>query len=141
LQRGSFETDYGDLGAAENYLRQSRAVLEDDARIDTAWSMLLLKRSVETPSSPGAQADVAEAFRLLKAIMLDPSQNTPHTYVVFLSLGLRWLRTAPLARQEKLSLKEDLLHFGRTGSIRFRDTPEVTDTWDATERWLSTNFV
>lgn len=86
LQRGSFETDYGDLAAAENFLRQSRALLEDDSRIDTAWGMLLLKRSVELPTSPGAQADVAEAFGLLKAIMLDPSQNTPHTFVVFLNL-------------------------------------------------------
>lgn len=141
LQRGSFETDYGDLGSAENFLRQSRELLEDDARIDTAWSMLLLKRSVGSPNSPNAQADVTEAFSLLRSIMLDPRQNTPHTYVVFLTLGLKWLRTAPLRRQEKLALKEDLLHFGATGSIRFRDNPEVQDAWRAAERWLSTNFI
>ncbi|MFG6445308.1 hypothetical protein ACFXQA_08515 [Microbacterium sp. P07] len=141
LQRGSFETGFGDLGAAENFLRQSRALLEDDARIDTAWSMLLLKRSVGAPASPAAQADVTEALGLLKAIMLDPGQNTPHTYVVFLTLGLKWLRTAPLLRQEKLSLKEDLLHFGHIGSIRFRDNLEVQDAWTSTERWMTTNFV
>lgn len=141
LQRGSFETDYGDLGAAENFLRQSRALLEDDALVDTAWSMLLLKRSVDSPASPSAQGDVNEAFGLLRAIMSNPQQNAPHTFAVFLSLGLRWLRTAPMERQEKLALKDDLLHFGRIGSGRFRAVPEVADAWDSTERWLMTNFI
>ncbi|MCM3695206.1 P-loop NTPase [Microbacterium oleivorans] len=141
LQRGSFETDYGDFGAAENFLRQARALSEDDALVDTAWSMLLLKRSVDSPTSPSAQADVNVAIAILKGVMLDPQRNVPHTFAVFLSLGLRWLRSAPIARQEKLALKEDLLKFARIGSARFATNPEVRDNADAAERWLATNFV
>jgi hypothetical protein len=141
LQRGSFETDYGDHGAAENFLRQARALSEDDALVSTAWSMLLLKRSVDSPTSPSAQADVNEAFGLLKGVMSDPQRNVPHTFAVFLSLGLRWLRSAPIARQEKLALKEDLLKFAKIGSTRFATNPEVRDNADAAERWLATNFI
>ncbi|MHA7282545.1 ATP-binding protein [Arthrobacter sp. TMS2-4] len=142
LQRGSFETTYGDLSLAENFLRQARALAElDDARIDTAWSMLLLKRSVNNPTSPTAQAEITEAFKLLRSIMIDSSKNSPHTFTVFLTFGLRWLRTVSMSRQEKVSLKEDLVHFGRLALLRHRDEPEVQEACTATKRWLDTNVI
>lgn len=139
LQRGSFETDYGDLNSAENFLRQSRALLEDDARVDTAWSMLLLKRSVNSPSSPSAQEDVNEAFKLLQAVMADPTQNSPHTFVVYFKYALKWLRTAPLQQQEKASLRDDLRQWGKVASYRHRGAYDVEEAWRVAEAWLSLN--
>ncbi|WP_426624707.1 hypothetical protein ACPPVW_01000 [Leifsonia sp. McL0607] len=92
LQRGSFETTYGDLSSAENFLRQARALSPDDVWVDTAWSMLLMKKALRVPTAPDASVYAAEAFEIAIPIMKDTSKNAPHTFAVYLKYGLQWLR-------------------------------------------------
>ena len=139
LQRGSFETDYGDLPAADNFLRQARALASGDVLIDTAWAMLLLKRALLTPTRPDAAIRVQEAFDLLFPIMKNPESHSPHTFAVFLIFGLRWLKEGPLGVEEQRTLRKDLRYFGNMGEYRFPGASDVQDNWLAVQKWFATN--
>ena len=139
LQRGSFETDYGDLASADNFLRQAGALTTSDVLIDTAWAMLLLKRAMKTPAKPDAANLVQEAFDLLVPIMKDPDSRSPHTFAVFLIYGLRWLKEGPIGVEEQRKLREDLRLFGNMGAYRFPKTADVQDNWVVVQKWFATN--
>lgn len=139
LQRGSFETDYGDLSAADNFLRQARALDSDDVLIDTAWAQLSLKRSLTSASSPEASISVQEAFALLEPIMQNPENHSPHTFAVYLIYGLRWLKVAPLGTGEQRELRERLNYFGNMGARLYPDVDDVQDGWLTVQKWFATN--
>ncbi|PUB26817.1 hypothetical protein C8K30_10544 [Promicromonospora sp. AC04] len=139
LQRGSFETDYGDLSAADNFLRQARALASGDVLIDTAWAMLLLKRALTAATSSEAAIQVAEAFGLLVPIMQNPQNHSPHTYAVYLIYGLRWLKQGPLGVEEQRQLREHLRYYGNMGSRLFPDADDVQSSWTAVQKWFATN--
>lgn len=139
LQRGSFETDYGELSAAQNFLHQARQLAPNDVLVDTAWAMLLLKRALVDPALPASAHDASEAFSLLYPIMENPESHSPHTFAVFLIFGLRWLREAPLGMEEKRQLRDDLRRLGKIGSYRHPRTADVQEGWEAAQRWLATN--
>ena len=141
LQRGSFETDYGDLAPAENFLGQARALAPNDIKIDTAWAMLILKKALVKIDSPDAYTWAQEAFDLLRLIMRDANQNSPHTFAVFLNFGLRWLRAQDLGVEEQRSLRDELLYFGQQGAARFPRVSDVQDAWNRTRRWIATNAI
>lgn len=139
LQRGSFETDFGDLAAADNFLRQARALAPGDVLIDTAWAMLLLKRSLIAASTPDAAIRVREALDLLVPIMQNPDNHSPHTFAVYLIYGLRWLKEAPLGMEEQRQLREQLRYFGNMGARLFPDVDDVQSSWIAVQKWFATN--
>lgn len=139
LQRGSFETDHGDLPAADNYLRQAYALAPDDWFVDTAWAMLQLKKAVQEPMRADAHVLAEEALELLIPIMKNSDLESPHTFAVYQIWGLKWLRSANLGTQEEASLRDDLLYYGKIGSARFRQAADVQDSWNASRRWITTN--
>lgn len=141
LQRGSFETDYGSLAPAENFLQSARSLASDDIQIDTAWAMLILKKAVTDVHSPHAHGWAQEAFDLLKGIMKDQRHNSPHTFAVYLNFGLRWLRVQHLGVEEQRALRDDLLYYGQQGAARFPRVADVQEAWNQTRRWILTNAV
>lgn len=120
LQRGSFELESGDPNHAETYLRQAQALKEDDVKVETAWCYLLLKRALEGPVSSGSSNDAAEALHRLEAVLAAHPSSTPHTYDIYLRLGLRWLHMGALTRREKLDLLERLESRAKAGLAGFR---------------------
>ncbi|WP_146243263.1 hypothetical protein [Curtobacterium sp. MCBD17_021] len=141
LQRGSFETDYGSLVPAENFLGSARSLAPDDIQVDTAWAMLILKKAVTKADSPDAHGWAQEAFTLLRAIMKDDRRNSPHTFAVFLNFGLRWLRVQQLGVEEQRALRDELLYYGQIGASRFPRVADVQEAWNQTRRWIATNAV
>lgn len=139
LQRGSFETDYGDLISADNFLRQARALTDGDFLIDTAWAMLLLKRALKSLPAPDAATHIQDAFDLLVPIMKNPDNKSPHTFAVYLIFGLRWLKEGPLGLEEQSQLRDSLRYFGNMGSYRFPDVADVQENWVAVQKWFATN--
>lgn len=141
LQRGSFETDYGSLAPAENFLQSARSLASDDIQIDTAWAMLILKKAVTDVHSPHAHGWAQEAFDLLQGIMKDQRHNSPHTFAVYLNFGLRWLRLQHLGVEEQRAIRDDLLYYGQQGAARFPQVADVQEAWNQTRRWILTNAV
>lgn len=141
LQRGSFETDFGDLVLAENFLRQARVLAPEDVQIDTAWALLLLKKALNDLQGPDAHSLVEEAFGLLKPIMRNTASNSPHTFAIFLNFGLRWLQEQRLGNEEQRALRDDLLYFGRMGAGIHRRQLDVQEAWGTVQRYIATNAV
>lgn len=141
LQRGSFETDYGNLVLAENFLRQARVIAPDDVLIDTAWAMLLLKKALNDLQGMDAHALVEEAFGILKPIMRDTTSNSPHTFAIYLNFGLRWLREQRLGNEEQRLLRDELLYFGRVGAALHPRQPDVQEAWGSVQRYIATNAI
>lgn len=139
LQRGSFEIDCGNLRAAENFLQQARALAGKEVLVDTAWAMLLLKRSLLMPSSPEAPIRAEEAFDLLIPIMQNQHNESPHTFAVYLNHGLRWLQEGQLGFEDQRKLRQNLYDFGRSGSYRFPNSDEVQRASKHTKKWLLLN--
>lgn len=141
LQRGSFETDFGSLILAENFLRQARVISPEDVQIDTAWAMLLLKKALNDLQGPDVNALVEEASGLLKAIMRNTTSNSPHTFAIYLNFGLRWLREQRLGNEEQRALRDDLLYFGRMGAGIHRRQLDVQEAWGTVQRYIASNAV
>jgi hypothetical protein len=139
LQRGSYEIDFGELPAADNFLKQARALANDDVLVETAWAQLQLKQALNDPSSPKSATRVQESLGILYSIMRGPTSNSPHTFAVFLIYGLRWLREGPLGLEEKRQLRSDILQLGDKGRLLHPQVDDVQESWNAASRWIHTN--
>ncbi|MCZ0708985.1 hypothetical protein OYT00_03155 [Microbacterium paraoxydans] len=139
LQRGSYETDFGDLPTAENFLQQARALDPGDVLVETAWAQLQFKRALTNVKSAQASKLVDEALSILTPIMRRPDANSPHTFAVFLIYCFRWLKEAPLRTEEQRRLRELILELGEKGRLMHRTVADVQDNWEAARRWITAN--
>ena len=98
LQRGSFETEEGDLDLAKNFIEQSRAINPDDRIVDTAWAYMTLKRASRRAMDVDAAGQADEAFEVLTAVIEARGRRDPYPFHVYGSQGLAWLKRSPLAR-------------------------------------------
>lgn len=103
LQRGSLETETGDLALAENYLNQAKALAPDDYRVRTEWAYMSLKRSAEwaRTGESGWRERAEEAMADLRDVIETRGGLDSYPYHVLGSQGLHYLRRAPLAPSER----------------------------------------
>lgn len=108
LQRGSFETEDGDLDLAKNFLDQARGMAANDFNVRTEWSYMTLKRAAKDASSAGAADSVALAFNELEEVIEKRGSSNHYAFHIYGSQGLSWARRAPLSQNEKKKLLEQL---------------------------------
>ena len=134
LQRGSFELDSGSLSRSEPFLAQARIMKPGDIRADTTWYYLLLKRALLNPSDVRSNVDAGTALRGLAAILNAQPKDSPHTFDVFLSSGLKWYSAATLTRTERLDLRDDLLKHARIARLLYPVNSRIEDSVNAVNR-------
>jgi hypothetical protein len=139
LQRGSYELDYGELTAAENFLKQASALAENDVLVATARAHLQLKQALADPGKPKSASRAREALGILYGIMQSPTSSSPHTFAVFLRYGFQWLKEAPMGSEERRQLREKILSFGDKGRLLHPQVDAVQDSWATASRWIQTN--
>lgn len=108
LQRGAFETEEGDIDLAKNYLEQARGIATDDLNVRTEWSYMTLKRASKRVGDPDAADQVALAFEELEDVIANRGSTNYYASHVYGSQGLAWARRAPLSREQKKKLLEQL---------------------------------
>jgi tetratricopeptide (TPR) repeat protein len=108
LQRGSFETEDGNLDQARNFLEQALSMAPNDFFVRTEWSYMTLKRASWNPDEPSAPDDAARAFRELEEVILHRGKRDPHPFHVYGSQGLGWAHRGPLGPDEQKRLLEKL---------------------------------
>lgn len=108
LQRGAFETEEGDIDLAKNYLEQARGVAPDDFNVRTEWSYMTLKRASKRANDPDSADQVALAFEELEEVIANRGSRNYYASHIYGSQGLAWVRRAPLSRDQKKKLLEQL---------------------------------
>jgi hypothetical protein len=108
LQRGSFETEDGDLDRAKNFLDQARGMASSDLNVRAEWSYMTLKRASRYATDAGAADNVAAAFSELEDVIAKRGPKDYHAFHIYGSQGLAWARRAPLSQEEKRKLLEQL---------------------------------
>lgn len=122
LQRGSFETEEGDLGLATNFVEQAKVMAPDDPFVRTQWAYTTLKRASRNPVATGALDDVSAAFEELADVIAIRGKHDHYPYHVYGSQGLAWLNRGPLSRDEKVALMDDLRRVVGDGLDRHPDS-------------------
>jgi tetratricopeptide (TPR) repeat protein len=108
LQRGSFETEEGDLEQAKLYLDQARAMAPDDHLVRAEWSYMTLKRATESAGEVGASDEAQTAFDELEDLIETRGEKDEYVFHIYGNQGLNWVAAAPLGFQERKALLERL---------------------------------
>jgi hypothetical protein len=108
LQRGSFETEEGDLDLAKNFVDQARGLAPDDPFVRSQWAYMTLKRASRQPTDPGARDQVELAFAELDEAIAQRGRNDPYPFHIYGSQGLAWSKRAPLGKDERELLLQTL---------------------------------
>lgn len=109
LQRGALELEIGGLGAAENFLNQSKAIEPNDIFVDNELAYLKFKKANIAPQDINSQRLVDEALETLSAIGIRRRDQRPHVAHIAGSQGLIWARQTNMAGPEKQLFLEMLL--------------------------------
>jgi hypothetical protein len=115
LQRGSLETEEGNLDRAKNFLDQARGMEPEDPFVRTQWAYMSLKRASRRASDADAVDEATTAFSELEDVIQSRGKRDPHPFHVYGSQGLAWLKRAPLARRNKVEGMERLREVVSTG--------------------------
>ena len=115
LQRGSLETEEGNLDRAKNFLDQARGMEPEDPFVRTQWAYMSLKRASRRASDADAVDEATTAFSELEDVIESRGKRDPHPFHVYGSQGLAWLKRAPLARRNKVEGMERLREVVSTG--------------------------
>jgi SIR2-like domain len=108
LQRGSFETEEGDIEQAKNFLEQARSMNPDDPYVRTEWSYMTIRRASWNPDEPWAAEEVETAFGELEDVIRTRGKRDAHPFHVYGSQGLAWIHRGPLSVEEQRRLFERL---------------------------------
>jgi hypothetical protein len=108
LQRGSFETESGNLDYAKMFLRQARRLAPHDRFVRTEWSYMSLKRASRAPSDPRSAEDVQRAFAELEDVISQRGRQDSFPFHVYGSQGLAWARRGPISDDQRKQLLERL---------------------------------
>ena len=115
LQRGSFETEEGDLDLAKNFIEQARAINPDDRIVDTAWAYMTLKRASRRSMDVDAVQQADDAFDVLTSVIESHGRRDAYAFHVYGSQGLAWVKRSPLPHRDKVRLMEQLQEVVRAG--------------------------
>ncbi|HEX3735686.1 MAG TPA: hypothetical protein VHU86_11115 [Solirubrobacterales bacterium] len=108
LQRGSFETEEGDLEQAKTYLDQARAIAPDDYLVRAEWSYMTLKRATQRATELGAAADAKLAFDELEDLIESRGNKDEYVFHIYGNQGLNWASAAPLSFEQRKRFLEHL---------------------------------
>jgi hypothetical protein len=108
LQRGSFETEGGDLDLANNFIRQARGLNPDDAYVRTQWAYTTIKTASHSPDDPASRTNVAEAFDQLDEAIEQRGRADAYPFHIYGSQGLAWSKRGPLTLDERVELLQTL---------------------------------
>lgn len=101
LQRGSFETEVGNLDLARTFLQQANGLSSDDPFVETQWAYMTLKRASRRVSDPESPGEVEAAFAQLDEQIATRGRKDSYPFHIYGSQGLAWASRAPLAPEEK----------------------------------------
>lgn len=107
LHRGAFEVEWGDLGLAENFLAQAKALMPNDPFVKNEWAYLLFKKAVRNAGSVDAKKWATEARDILIELTYDDIPRA-HPYHVLVHQGLAWAAKAISHDQERIDYLNDL---------------------------------
>jgi tetratricopeptide (TPR) repeat protein len=108
LQRGSFETEEGNIEDAKNFLEQARSINPDDPYVRTEWSYMAIRRASRNPEEGWAVEDVETAFSELEDVIRIRGKRDAHPFHVYGSQGLAWIHRGPLSVEGQRRLFERL---------------------------------
>ena len=139
LQRGSFEVEDGDLERATNFLSQARALSPGDAKVETAYAFLLMKKAAKNPNHADARAWLEEGWETLSEMAQTSGRVDPYPYHILGSQELSWARHAPLTVVEKRRVLASLLKTLEEG-VKYHPRAEDLAKLraDLTNEWLGT---
>jgi len=125
LQRGSFETEVGDIGLAKNFLDQARAIQPDDYMVQTEWAYMTLKRAASNPTASDAVENADAALGELQTAVERRGRTDSYPYHVLGAQGLRWVRRAPLSSDQRCELCGSLWKRVKEGCERHPDEADL----------------
>lgn len=141
LQRGAFETEHHDLDTAETYLKSSRSLPggTTDYLVSTEWGLLRLRRAIREPND-ATESDLAvEAFRELLSVAKTQGVRSPHTFVIALKYGSRWIAQSASLRADQQSAVVDMLHeFRRIADLLLLGNADVQAALKESQRLVTT---
>lgn len=108
LQRGSFETEVGNLDLAHNFIEQARGLAPDDPFVRTQWAYMTLKRASRRVTDPDSSIQVENAFGELDDQIVSRGKKDVYPFHIYGSQGLAWASRAPLVPDEKKVLLQKL---------------------------------
>lgn len=104
LQRGSFETEEGDIELAKNFIEQATGLAPDDPYVRTQWAYMAMKRASRRPADPGAADQVHQALAELDDVIVNRGRRDSYPFHVYGSQGLAWANRGGLTREDKEQL-------------------------------------
>lgn len=104
LQRGSFETEVGDLDLAHNFIEQARGLAPDDPYVSTQWAYMTLKRASRRSMDPESQTQAEAAFEELEDQIAARGRRDSYPFHIYGSQGLAWVHRAPLGPEQQRDL-------------------------------------
>lgn len=138
LQRGSYETEKGELDRAKSYLEAAASCEggDDDFKVQTALALVRLRVGQANPSEPTESKSALKAMYKLEELGRTHGRNSPHTFSVLLREGPEWLATDPRITEVEfqhactmvegmMKLAEDILHSNRNVRSSLRHGREV----------------
>ncbi len=139
LQRGSFETEEGEIDLAKNFIEQATSLALEDSYVRTQWAYMTMKRASRRPADPGAADQVEEAFSVLDDVIANRGRRDSYPFHVYGSQGLAWTNRGGLTRDDKERLLLQLrravdegreLHKGNRELLQLaRDLETRTSRW------------
>jgi len=139
LQRGSVEVEQGDLRLAANFLTQAQSLAPSDTRVQTELAYLALKQAAVSDDAADHQAEALEALDQLEEVIEVTGGRDRHPYDVMGRQGLRWVRAAALAGEERgrvLGRLRAALDEGAARHPRSREMQQLRD--EVTKQYLLT---
>jgi len=101
LQRGSFETEEGEIDLAKNFIEQATSLAPEDSYVRTQWAYMTMKRASRRPADPGVADQVEEAFSVLDDVIANRGRRDSYPFHVYGSQGLAWANRGGLTRDDK----------------------------------------
>jgi hypothetical protein len=108
LHRGSMEVEEGNLGYAENFLSQAKALAPNDRLIETEFGYLRMKQACQSPDAPDAREKYMEGRAILDGRIVLDGKIDSYPYHIIGSQGISWVHRASLSRIDKHGILEEL---------------------------------
>ncbi|MEX0733537.1 MAG: SIR2 family protein [Steroidobacteraceae bacterium] len=109
LHRGALELESGNLGPAENFLLQARAIEPTDVFVDNEIAYLNLRKANQRPNDVGSDSLLRESFATLEAVVGRRPDQRAHAYHIMGREGLQWSRHAIMPIRDRQVFLEMLL--------------------------------
>jgi hypothetical protein len=127
LQRGSFETEEGNLDLALNFIEQAQAMAPDDPLVLNAWAYVTLKRASRHAMDLEATDAANNAFALLETLIENRGKRDAYSFHIYGSQGLAWVKRSPLSYGEKVRLMERLREVVKAGRVLHPGRQDLKD--------------